>query len=306
MLRSSDLLAHLPSRRAGGRLARAVVTSSGRALVRAGDRFIDAEAYRLSASLSFYALSSIFPLMLLALSLGKLVLGDSPTLQNALISALNATHSAALRSLLEDTLRSLRGSDAGDVPSLVIGIVASVFAASGMFLELDAAMAKIFRVPEWSAAPWRSVRATIKVRATALLLVIFTSVLLLCGTVLLTAVEAVATQLPWFARRYPGAPTALAAVGLTVLTLGLCYRIVPDVRVPWRAAWLGSIIAGFALHAVRWPLGFVVAHVTNYSAYGVVGTLLLLLTWLYVASCILLYGAALAATARGTGPGLRI
>jgi len=294
------------TRNRSSRSLHSVGKSAGRALVRAGNRFVDAEAYRLSASLSFYALSSIFPLMLLAISLGKFVLGDSPTLQNSLISALNATHSAALRSLLTDTLQSLGDSRAGDVPSLVIGIVASVFAASGMFLELDAALSKLFQTPRSQASFWSSDRTTLKDRATALLLVVVTSLLLLFGTVLLTAVEAVASQVPLFARHYPGVFTAITALGLTVLALALCYRIVPDVKVPWSSAWLGALAASVALHGVRWPLGFLLAHVTNYSAYGVVGTLLLLLTWLYVASCILLFGDAFAATVRGTGPHHRI
>jgi membrane protein len=299
---STELLRTNSSRADGGASGlRGAGSRAGRRLVAAGTRFADAEAYRLAASLSFYALSSVFPLMLLAISLGKAVLGDSESLQSGLISALDATRSPALRSLLSDTLVSVREARESNVWSIAIGMVASIFAASGMFLELDAAMSKIFQVPRASLSFWKSIRVTLHDRLTALALVVVTSLLLLCGTLLLTAAEAVISHIPLLAGHFPGMLAKSTALALTVVALGLCYRIVPGVPVAWRAAWIGAFAAGVALHAVRWPLAFLLAHVTNYGAYGVVGTLLLLLTWLYVAGSILLFGAALTATAQGTG-----
>jgi uncharacterized BrkB/YihY/UPF0761 family membrane protein len=61
-------------------------------------------------------------------------------------------------------------------------------------------------------------------------------------------------------------------------------------------------VAALALLAARWPLTWAVVHLTSYAAYGVVGVLLLIMTWLYVASCILLFGAALAAVSNGQRP----
>jgi membrane protein len=265
------------------------------AVVAAGERFVDAEAYRLSASLSFYTLSSIFPLMFVAIGLAKFVLGDSESLQTSLISTLDATHSPAVRSLIQDTLASIRESRQNDVWGVVLGSVAAVFGASGIFLELDAAMGKILLVKHPNDSFWRSIIKTLRERATALLLVIVTSVLLLCGTLVLATVEAIISHIPLVERAFPGAFTEGTALGFTVAALCLCYKILPGTPVRWIPALIGAGTAGSLLHAIRWPLTFFLSHTTNYSAYGVVGTLLLLLTWFYVTGCTLLFGASLTA-----------
>jgi membrane protein len=267
------------------------------AIFASAERFIDAEAYRLAASLSFYTFSSIFPLMLVAIGLGKVLLGDSESLQNSLISALDATHSPALRSLLQDTLISVRDSRNHDLWGVLVGAVASLFGASGIFLELDAAMTKIFRVPQSDDSMWVAIRKTLVGRATALLVVIVSSVLLLSGTLMLAAVEAIVSHVPILALAFPGAIMEVTAVGLTITAVFLGYKVLPRTPVSWKAALIGGTAGGLALHFVRWPLTLVLTHVTNYSAYGVVGTLLVLLTWFYVASAALLFGAAITAVA---------
>lgn len=267
------------------------------AVVASAERFIDSEAYRLAASLSFYTFSSIFPLMLVAISLGTFLLGDSESLQTSLISALDATHSPALRSLLQDTLIAVRDSRNHDLWGVLVGGVAAVFGASGIFLELDAAMSKIFQVRQSDASLWVAIRQTLLERATALLVVIVISILLLSGTLVLAAVEAVVSHIPLFARVFPGAIMDAAATSLTIAALCLGYKVLPRTAVGWKAALIGATAGGVALHLVRWPLTLVLTHLTNYSAYGVVGTLLVLLTWFYVASTTLLFGAAITAVA---------
>jgi membrane protein len=264
-------------------------------LHRAAARFGEVDAHRLAAALAFYTLSAIFPLMLVAISIGKLALGDSPTLQNALVSALDATHSTAVRGLIEDTLTSLSKSHSESTWGIVLGSLGSLFAASGIFLELDSAIRKLFGLAAAEESFWRGLRRTAVERATALGLVIVTGLLLLCGSVLLGAVELVSAHFPRFGRVFPGVTSELVSMGFMGVALTLCYRVIPDVKVRWSAAASGAIAATLGLHLARWPLTFAALHITNYSAYGVLGTLLLLSTWFYLAGCILLFGAGLTA-----------
>ncbi len=270
---------------------------------RAIDRFTDAEAYRLAASLSFYAISSLFPLMLVSISLGHLVLGDSPALQDSLVSALNATHSQALKTLLEQTLQSLREARGGNSIGIAVGALGSVFGASGIFLELDAALRKIFRSKGATGSLTEILRQTLRERATAAALVIATSVLLLFGTLFLSAIELVVAQIPIVADVFPGMASEAFSLAFSTAALSLCYWIVPNKKVRFGAALCGAIAAGVALHLARWPLTYLTLHVISYNAYGVVGTLLLLTTWIYVAGNVLLFGAAWTAVLSEGAPG---
>ncbi|MGC4087699.1 MAG: YihY/virulence factor BrkB family protein [Polyangiaceae bacterium] len=267
----------------------------GKHFERAATRFSDVDAHRLAAALAFYTLSAIFPLMLFAISIGKWVLGDSPALRNALISALDATHSTAVRGLIEDTLTSMSKAQREGALGIVLGLFGSIFAASGIFLELDSALHKLFKLPAVEESFWQGIKRTVVDRATALGLVVVTGLLLLTGSVLLGSVELVAAHFPRFGRVFPGITSELSSLGFIAAALTLCYRVVPDIEVSWSAALRGACVATLGLHLARWPLTFAALHLTNYSAYGVLGTLLLLSTWFYLAGCILLFGAGLTA-----------
>ncbi|MFZ5896155.1 MAG: YihY/virulence factor BrkB family protein [Myxococcota bacterium] len=273
-------------------------------LRRAASRFGDIEAHRLAAALAFYTLSAIFPLMLVAISIGKLVLGDSPSLQNALVSALDATQSTAVRGLVEDTLSSLAKSrgDNASTWGIVVGVLGSIFAASGIFLELDSDMRKLFKLKPHEDSFWQGLRRTVVDRATALGLVVLTGLLLLCGSVLLGTIELLSAHFPRIARVFPGVSSELASLGFMTIALTLCYRVIPDVQVRWSAALKGGIAAALGLHLARWPLTFAALHLTNYSAYGVLGTLLLLATWFYLAGCVLLFGGSFTAVSNEAAP----
>ncbi len=260
-------------------------------------RFGDVDAHRLAAALAFYTLSAIFPLMLVAISIGKLILGDSPTLQNGLVSALDATNSSAVRGLIEETLSSLAKSKSESTWGIIVGTIGSLFAASGIFMELDSSMHKLFKLPPAVDSFWHGLRRTVVDRATALGLVIVTGLLLLFGSIVLGTVELASAHFPVVARFFPGITSELFSLGFMTLALTLCYRVIPDIQVSWGAALRGGIAAAVGLHLARWPLTFAALHLTNYSAYGVLGTLLLLSTWFYIAGCVLLFGAGVTAIA---------
>ncbi|HWA72124.1 MAG TPA: YihY/virulence factor BrkB family protein [Polyangiaceae bacterium] len=266
------------------------------ALSDAAERWSDAEAYRLSAALSFYALSSIFPLMLVAVSVGELVLGASAEVRGTLISALDATNSETVRGLLEDTLEGVQAAAPRSHWGVVVGVLGALFGASGIFLELETALNKLFRVPQVKRSFWQDIVNTLRERAAALGLVMVTSAIVLFGTLLLAGADVLAARLPTRWAGAPGLVSNLSSLALTTLALTLCYRVIPGKNVGVRKAALGALVAGLGLLVVRWPLTFAVVHLTSYAAYGVVGVLLLLMTWLYVASNIMMFGAALAAT----------
>jgi membrane protein len=66
--------------------------------------------------------------------------------------------------------------------------------------------------------------------------------------------------------------------------------------VRWRDAFLGAALAGILISAAKKGLAFYLAHMGSYAAYGVVGSVLGLLLWIYVTSMLLLFGAELART----------
>jgi membrane protein len=208
---------------------------------------------------------------------------------------LNVTNSPALRELIVETLESVGKAQATTGWSIAIGAVGALFGASGIFMELDAAFEKIFLVKAKKRSIWGDIKRFLLDRGIALLLVLGTSATLLFGMVVLSAMELLASQIRFPSNALPGVLTYAGTLALTAIGLSLCYRVVPEPPVRFRSALAAGALAATLLALVRLPLSWALTHLTSYAAYGIIGAMLVLVTWFYVAGCILLFGAALTA-----------
>jgi uncharacterized membrane protein YqjE len=82
----------------------------------------------------------------------------------------------------------------------------------------------------------------------------------------------------------------------------MLFKILPDVRIPWRDVWMGAAMTAVLFELGKTGLGWYLGRESTADAYGSAGSVVLLLLWVYYASAILLFGAELTqvlAVARG-------
>jgi membrane protein len=84
---------------------------------------------------------------------------------------------------------------------------------------------------------------------------------------------------------------AAFSVGFLTLLFATIYRVVPKAKVAWRDVFGAALITSLLFAALKMLLAWYLSHLGSYAAYGAVGAVLGLLTWIYVASLVLLYGA---------------
>jgi membrane protein len=84
---------------------------------------------------------------------------------------------------------------------------------------------------------------------------------------------------------------AALSVGFLTLLLATLFRVVPRASVQWGDVLGAALLTALLLAALKSALAWYLAHLVSYAAYGAVGAVLGLLTWIYVASLVLLYGA---------------
>ncbi|SCK15304.1 YihY family inner membrane protein [Vogesella sp. LIG4] len=90
---------------------------------------------------------------------------------------------------------------------------------------------------------------------------------------------------------------ALGSIGLTMLVLGLLFRIVPNRYVPMRHAMLGGLVTAVLLEVTKLVFGFYIGEVANYQlVYGAFASLPILLLWLFCLWLVVLVGAVLTAS----------
>ncbi len=86
-----------------------------------------------------------------------------------------------------------------------------------------------------------------------------------------------------------------ALVGVSFVAFALLYHFLPDRRVHWRQAFVGGVLTAALFVLGRWAIGLYLAEAAPGSAYGSMGTLVLLLVWMYYAAAVFFIGALITA-----------
>jgi membrane protein len=118
--------------------------------------------------------------------------------------------------------------------------------------------------------------------------------LLLISMVITTAVEAMASGLGSFFP-LPAPVVAILSGVVSFLVVGLffalLFKFLPDVKVPWRAVWVGATATAVLFTAGRYLLSLYLGREATSSSYGAAGSVVVLLLWVYYSTLILFVGA---------------
>src|SRR6185503_9203201 len=208
----------------------------------------DDDVMRLGASLAFYTLFAIAPVLLVATAIAGVVF-DAEAVRGEIVAQLDSlvgrVGALAVQSLLEGATQRRVG-----VVATALGIIGFVVAATGAFLELQAALNSIWRVK----SPLRPhLKAFLLDRLRSFGLVVAVGFLLMVS---LAVTAALAALNGWLARRAPSMPLLWSGVSLLVsliVTTGLfamLFRFLPDVHLRWT-----DVITGAVVTAVLFTIG---------------------------------------------------
>ena len=251
----------------------------------------DDNALRLGASVAFYTLFAIAPILLIAIRIAGLVFGPEAVRGEIVgqIDGLVGTEGGrAVQALLEGASKPHEGW----LPT-IIGGVTFVITACGAFLELQAAFNAIWRVtPEPDSDG--QVRVFLVDRLRSFGLVVAIGFLLLVS---LAAAAAIAAFGAWLGRWTAAVPIVLQALNIVLslaLTTGLfalLFKFLPDVELEWRDVLTGAVVTAVLFTVGKELIGLYLGRSATTSAYGAAGSVVLLLLWVYYTSQIVLVGA---------------
>lgn len=249
----------------------------------------DDDAPRLGASLSYYTLFAIAPVLLVATAVAGMVFG-AEAVRGEIVGQLDhlvgREGARAVQSLLEGASQRRTG-----ILATVFGGIAFVVAATGAFLELQSALNTIWRV---KPKPGINPRAFLLDRLRSFGLVVAVGFLLMVS---LAVTAALAALNQWLARRASPIPlpwTALSMlVSLIVTTglFGLLFRVLPDVHLRWRDVMTGALVTAVLFTIGQQLIGMYLGQSSMASSYGAAGSVMILLLWVYYSCQILLLGA---------------
>ncbi len=266
----------------------------GQLFVRAGSNFVDDSCWRLAASLSYAAVFSIFPLLLLCAGTLGFVLGDDDSVRQRLVALFSDLLTPTSRPLLDETLHSLQTHRGARGVGVLVGAITLLFGASGVFSELQASLDTIWRVPPLKhASTWPAVVAAVRDRGMAFLIVAGAAMLLLASL----AASSILSSLAHSELGVNGdaafwrAMEMAASIVLQTALLATLFRVIPHARVRWSDVLGGSLLTSITLTLLKIAMDHYLSGIGSYAAYGAVGAVLALLLWVYLAAMVFFYGA---------------
>ena len=249
----------------------------------------DDDALRLGASLAYYTLFAIAPVLLVATGIAGLAF-NTEAVREAIVNQLDhlvgREGARAIQSLLDGASQRRAG-----IVATAIGSVAFVIAATGAFLELQATLNTVWRV---KSNPGSHLKAFLLDRLRSFGLVVAIGFLL---TVSLAVTAALAAFSAWLSPHSSNVPLVWSGVQVLVSLIGttslfaLLYRVLPDVHLGWRDVVTGAFVTAVLFTLGQQLIGLYLGQSSMASSYGAAGSVMILLLWVYYSCQILLFGA---------------
>jgi membrane protein len=257
--------------------------------------WLDCNAFSHAASLAFYTLFSLAPVVIIAVSVIGLVLGEEAA-QGQIVSQLQDVMGREAAVAVEQAVARSRIEESGLLPTL-LGVAALLIGATTVFGQMQSSLNTIWGV---AARPNRSsLFVFMKSRLLSLTIVLAIGFVLLVSLLLGVVLRAVLH----FAHQFVPAVAALLSgtellLSLLVVSLLFCaiFKVLPDVVLQWRDVVVGALVTASLFSIGRYAIAAYLAYTATASTYGAAGSVVLILMWVYYSSLILLFGAALTKT----------
>jgi membrane protein len=245
----------------------------------------------LAASLSYYAIFSVTPVLLIMLALVGRIFGDTQA-RAAIIQRVGSAAGPRTAEFIDELLRNAARPEQS-AWSMVIGFILLFVGATGLFQQLKDSLNQVWNV---RPRPGHALGQLVRTRLIGFGLVLLMGVAMMALLATSAAVSGLAQRI----ERVVAIPEwglhildAAVSFGIISTLLAVIYRYLPDAKIGWRETWHGGLITAALLAVGKIGLGVYLGKSAMSSAYGAAGSMAIALVWIYYSSAILLFGAEL-------------
>lgn len=252
--------------------------------------FVDDRGLKLSASLSYYTIFSLAPLLLLLISLAGVFFGRE-AIQGQVFNEINGLigNQAALQ--IQEIIKNMELSGKTN-SALIIGSITLLIGATSVFVEIQESINMIWKV---KAKPKRGWVKILKDRLLSSSLIVGLSFLLIV-TFMINGVLLALND--WMKSYFPDVTILLfqfinIVLGFAVITIlfAVIFKVLPDAKITWKEVRFGAFFTACLFMLGRFLIGIYITKSNTGLAFGAAGSLIVILVWVYYTAIILYLGA---------------
>jgi membrane protein len=257
------------------------------------NEWVDDKAPRLSASLAFYTLLSLAPLLIIIVAVAALVYGQEAA-RGQLVWQIQGLVGPRNATTVQGLILSAYKPGAGMIASL-LGLLTLAFGASSVVVELRDALNTIWGVaPDPRNTGLASIVWMAKDRFYSVALILGVGFLLLVSLVLNAWIAAMGRYFVFF---LPTSEAVLHAstffISLFIITFlfAAIYKLLPDVYLKWGDVLIGATATSLLFTAGKQLIALYLGKATFGSTYGAASSLAIVLVWVYYSAMLFFLGA---------------
>jgi membrane protein len=251
--------------------------------------FSDDKVLKFSASLSYYTVFSIAPILIIVITIFVNAFGMA-AVEGKIFGQINglvgSEAAAQIQAMISNTHKS-----GNTFLASTISVIVLVLGATGIFGEIQDSINTIWGL---KSKPKTGIIKLVLNRLISFSLIISLGFIAMVSLVLDAAVAAVSDMLS----RIPGAGLILItiikyALNFVVISMmfAVIFKVLPDAKIKWRDVIRGALLTGVLFIIGKFGIGLYVSKTNLASVYGAAGSIVVILVWVYYTAVILYFGA---------------
>ncbi len=252
--------------------------------------FIDDNALKLSAALSYYTIFSLPPLLIIIISLSGVFFGNE-AVKGELFGQISGLVGETSAMFIQETIRNVKLSTSNTFVA-TIGVIILLIGASGVFAEIQDSINYIWGI---KAKPKKGFIKFVINRLTSFSMIGSMGFLLLVGLIFNSLLEVLNERLmnyfPIDTVYLIYAINNLVVFIIITLLFTLIFKTLPDGKIDFKDCLIGAAFTAFLFMIGKFAIGAYLANSYLATVYGATASVILILGWVYYSAIILYFGA---------------
>jgi membrane protein len=252
--------------------------------------FIDDNAVKLSASLSYYTIFSISPLLIIVISLSGIFFGRE-AVQGEIYGEIQGLVGPSVALQIQDLIKHVQFSK-DTFFATTVSIITLIIGSTGVFTEIQDSINYIWGL---KAKPKRGWLKWIINRLLSFSLIVTMSFLLLVTLVISALLDVFSARLQNYFEQFTVEVFYVINLMLVFVVITLLFTVIfnvlPDGKLSIRDSLKGAAFTAILFMIGKFAIGAYLGNTKVTSLYGGTGSVILILLWVYYSSIILYFGA---------------
>ena len=252
--------------------------------------FLKDDILKYSASLAYYTIFSLAPMLIVIISLSGVLFGQE-AMQGHIYAQIKNLVGSEAAVQIQDIVKNIHITGRGFFAS-VVSIVVLLIGATGIFGEVQDSLNKIWGLKVKTKKTWWKL---ILNRLLSFSLIVSMGFIMMVSLLLNALISAFGDYLAKYFSNFSVTFIQLTNNCLTFVAtaflFALMFKLLPDAKIRWKDVLIGGAITSFFFTLGKLAIGYYLGHSQLATLYGAAGSVVIIMVWVYYSAVILFLGA---------------